>query len=577
VSVEFKNFSFTHVGQEKPVLRDITFKIAEGSAVGIVGRAGSGKSTLLKALNGLVPKIDTGYQDGDVIVDGLNTKDHDVPELAKHVGLVLDNPVTQLFCLTVEDDIAFGPANLSLSDEEIMERKRFALESTRLVGFETRNPSDLSGGEQQSCAIAGILAMGPKIIAMDEPIAMLDPVGKRRVVSVLQEVAKRYKSTIIVSESGADIEVIAGYVDRMILLHDGEVILDAPTREALKSDLMEEVGRPQATELFLRLRKIKPGIPIPITLEEAVGYLRDELKAGKMEIPKGIPAESRAKKVERPKEPIIRVRNLHHVYEGGVRALRGVDLNIYEGEIVGLIGQNGSGKTTLSLHLVGILRPTNPDAEVIVEGLNVHDPKTPVSEIIKHINYMFQNPDDQLFSEKVGDEIAFGPKMIGLPEDEIKKRVAEALKVFDIEGHENDYIARLPRNLKTYVSMGSILSLKPKILIIDEPTTGLDRRGILAVMDVLTGLHREGRTILIITHSMETVARYCSRVVVMKEGKILIDGPTREAFSKPEALEEAFIRPPQITQLGQRLMDLGFPPDMLTVDEMYGVVGKNLA
>ncbi len=579
MSVEFRNFSFLPLGREEPILKNINLRISPGSTVGIIGRTGAGKSELLKALNGIVPRAEVGVQEGDVIVDGMNTKDHEIFELATHVGILLDNPSTQLFALTVKDDIAFGPANLGLPVDEIERRIESALSASHLEGFETRAPNDLSGGEQQSCALAGILAMEPRVLALDEPITFLDPVGKQRVLSLVKGLSKKLKSTTIIAESGSDIEPLAEFVDQVVVLHEGQILMDDSPKSVLTSDLLKKigVGQPSVTELFLNLRRKRKGLTVPITLDEAVDSMKKLLRESKAAQKKLTRRKRRKKTAKRGEgEPIIRVRDLEHVYEGTppVKALQGISFEIREGEMVGLIGQNGSGKTTLSYHLVGLLKPTNPDAEVVVDGLDLT--KEPISEIIKHINYVFQNADDQLFSETIFDEVAYGPKMLGLPETEIEQKVMDTLGFFRIEKNRDDPISFLSTNLKTYTAVASILSMEPKILIVDEPTTGLDRAGIKVIMEVLKDMNRKGRTIIVITHNMDTIAEYCTRVLVMKKGNLLLDGPVREIFSQPEILAESNVYPPQITQMGQKLATYGLPPDVMTVQEMTGILGNLL-
>jgi energy-coupling factor transport system ATP-binding protein len=570
--IEFKDYTFTYLGSTVPSLKEINLDIEEGSAVGIVGPAGSGKSTLLLSLNGIPEEI-PGIQKGDVIVDGLNTKECEMFELAKHVGIVLDNPTTQLIALTVIDDIAFGPSNLGLPMNEIQNRIEFAIDAARLKGFERRNPNELSGGEQQSLAIAGILAMRPKVLAMNEPVAMLDPIGKQRVFSVINTITKEFKTTSIISESGVDIESIAGYLDRIIIIHNGEIQMDDTPRKVLENEIVERlgIGRPQVTDLFLRLRKELKDVPVPINLGEAVEFLKEEFKKGRLKPLKEQPEE---RKVEKIGEPVVRIRNLHHEYPGGVEALKGVSFDIYDGEIVGLIGQNGSGKTTLSFHLVGVLKPTNPDAEVMVSGQNVI--KGSIGDAIKYTNYVYQNPENQLFQETVKEEIAYGLKLRDLPQEEIDKKVKDVLDFFKIQAYKEEYIMFLPRDIKTFVSIASLMVLDPKVLIIDEPTTGLDRNKSEEMMNILMEFRKAGHTLILISHNMELVAKYCQRVIVMKEGKVLLDGTAREVFSKHEILAQSNIKPPQITMLSQEMHKLGFPQEFLTVDEAFDVLVKAL-
>ncbi|MCK4900975.1 MAG: ATP-binding cassette domain-containing protein, partial [Anaerolineales bacterium] len=313
-AIEYKDFSFRYIHQKGKALEGITLEIESGSVIGILGPAGAGKSTLVKALNGLVPLVDIGYQDGDVIVEGLNTRDYEVNHMARHVCLVLQNPEIQIFLTRVRDDIAFGPANLGIPRKEVFERVDKALEDTELVSMADRNPNDLSGGEQQALAIAGVLAMEPTIMAFDEPISMLDPIGKEHVMYLIRQVTEIRKTTSVTTESGADIEAIAEGVDEIILLDDGKLIMRGTPREVLVSDAVYEagVGRPQVTELILELNNRGHQFDqIPITLTEAHEIVRQKLST------LGITS------IERPPsyalndnpqfgETVLRVENIHH-------------------------------------------------------------------------------------------------------------------------------------------------------------------------------------------------------------------------------------------------------------------------
>jgi energy-coupling factor transport system ATP-binding protein len=577
-AIEFKDFSFRYLNTDEPVLRHINLTIEEGQIVGILGPAGAGKSTFVQTLNALVPKVNIGYQDGDLIVRGMNTRDHEVSEMAQSVSLVLQNPDVQIFSLTVKDDVAFGPANLGLPREEIWQRVNTAMQETQMTEFADRNPNDLSGGEQQSLALAGAMAMRPRTLALDEPVAMLDPVGKEQVFDLVKRVSRgdRHMTTII-TESGADVEAIADSVDRVIGLQNGEIVLDGTPDEVLQSSKLEEmgVGRPQVTELFLELHARGLDFPrIPITLEQAAGLIRERLVAmgcRAVQLPPGFAAPGNGAAFG---GPVIQVKNLEHTYPPDVRALRGVSFEVREREMVGIIGQNGSGKTTLARHLVGLLKPTNRQAELRVLGKDLK--KLHLEQIIQMINYVFQNPDDQLFAETVHDEIAFSGQMLGWKKDKIEDAVKEALAAFDLQEHENDYIMGLAENLKTYLAITCVLPLHPRILLIDEPTTGLDTRGEVLMMKNLRRLRDRGETIVIITHNMKTVAGHCDRAIVMRQGEIILDGPTRDVYARADVLEQADIRPPQITQLGQRLADLSFPPNVLTVSEMADLLQFNL-
>ena len=576
--VEFRKVTFTYPQTTKPTLKNINITIEEGTVVGLIGPTGSGKSTLIRALVGIVPRITGGLLEGDIIVNGLNVKDHEIYEIAQHVNIVLDDPNVQLLGLTVFDDISMGPCNLGLSREEIFERVSFSLEVTGLKGFERRNPNDLSGGEQQLVAIASVLAMKPKIIALDEPFAMIDPIGKKMVASALRSLIEKYSPTIIISESGSDIELLMEIAQRVIVINDGEIIFDGNPRDLVLTDILPRLGirRPQVTELYIKLREDFPSDAPPLTLDEAVTYFQKVVshrisfqqdKTSKLSEP-----ESENNKVVSSKsQPIIKVRNLHHVYYPDIQALKGVSLDIYPETIVGIIGQNGSGKTTLAKHLVGILKPSNNDAQIIVDGKDVL--RTSFYDLIKSINYVFQNPDIQLFCNTVEEEISFGLKNMGIKKEEIERRISVLLKLLKLDDYRQHHPASLPKHLRKRIVFASILAMDPKIIILDEPTTGLDTHEIERLMGVVMNLRKNGKTIIIISHDMETIAKYTDYVYVMHEGRVISHGTPRQVFSEVEILEKTDIMPPQITRLFQ---SISLRANILTVEEAYNFLLSSL-
>ncbi len=559
-----------HAGDVEAV-KNVHFTVKKGEYVVITGAVGSGKSSLLYSLNGTIPKlIPNSVLEGDVSVLGRSIKDIEVADASRSIGLVLEDPDTQITQMTVEDDLAFGPSNMGLPPEKLRERVEFAVKNVRLEGLEKRNPRSLSGGQKQAVAIGGVLSFMPDIVALDEPISMLDPIGKIDVLSRLRDLNRRSGMTVIVTDSGMEVESFADYADRVIVMSQGTILKAGTPHEILTdTEVMKSssLRLPQVTELCMKMGAHGPATPV--TLAEAEKYVADRLRGKKL------PHRSPQADTASHGEPLIVVKNLRHAYPGlerGIEALRGVSFTIRKGEFVALIGQNGSGKSTLALHLVGILKPTNKDAVIEVAGLNAARAKS--KELIKRINYVYQNPDDQIFCEKVQEEIAFGLEAQDLTIEEIKKRTTEAMNIFGLEPLKDEYIVHLDRGRRTYVSISAIMALKPDTLIIDEPTTGLDEQDSLAVMRELENLTKAGKTVIAITHNMNLAAAYANHVIVMHEGAVLLDGTPREVFAQSEVLAKSYIAPPQITQLSQRLKQFGFPPDVLSVDEMVGLVER---
>jgi len=579
-TIKYEDFSFRYLHQKKTekALDNISFELDKGLVVGVIGKAGAGKSTLVKTLNGLCPQVDIGYADGNVFIDGDKVSDFEVNELAKKVGIVLQNPEMQLFSLTVYDDAAFGPSNLGVPAEEINKRVERVLEKLELSSHRHRSPNNLSGGEQQLLAIAGILAMEPKVLAFDEPISMLDPIGKEQVLNAMFSVAEKSDTISIITESGADIEAMADFVEYIIVLDQGKIIATGKPSEVLISPIVEKigVGRPQITQVFLSLKQAGLKVDeIPVTLKDGIRVVRNQLKKHKIETIK-IPKDSQ-KKERSFGEKVIEVNNLHHVYKNGVHALKGISLDIQQGQMVGIIGQNGSGKSTLAKHLVGLLKPTNKDAVLRIGGLDCMQKKIKLEDIIKKSNYIFQNSDDQLFAETVLEELEFAPKMLEMTKEKMDEEVRHAMDIFNLWESRNRYVYGLEEDLKTYLAIACVLPMHPEILLIDEPTTGLDTQGERIMMESLHRLNDEyGKTIIIITHNMKTVANHCDRAIVLSKGEIILDGPPKEVYSQSEKLLEADIYPPQVTRLGQELRDYGLPDNVLTVEEMVEILKLNL-
>jgi len=263
-------------------------------------------------------------------------------------------------------------------------------------------------------------------------------------------------------------------------------------------------------------------------------------------------------------EPIIQVNDLWHVYPDGTEALRGINLEIYSGELIALIGQNGSGKTTLAKHFNGLLKPTK--GSVLVNKNDVS--KTPIDKLATFVGYAFQNPDHQICKETVENEVAFGPRNLGLPEEEVKKRTDQAIELLLLDHVKTEHPFFLSRALRRRLAVASVLAMEPLVIVVDEPTTGMDALGAYSIMNFLKRLNDMGKTIIIITHNMRIVAEYAKRTIVLSQGKVLLDGSTTDVFSQPEILKQAFISPPQITQLAQNVVELGFRPNIMSVKEM---------
>ena len=560
LAVSIKELKFRYRGEKKLALDGISLDISKGEFLVIMGASEAGKSTLAACFNGLIPHYTRGAIKGEIIVQGTNTADSSVPELAENVGIVFQDFEAQLFSTNVELEVAFGPENFAVPREEIGRRIEENLKYVGLEEFRNRAPFTLSGGQKQKLAIASVLAMQPTILVMDEPTTDLDPISKQGIFDITNQLRKRGDITLIVVEHETE---EALYADRIALIKDGKLVQVGRVEEILKEvELLEELGvMPLGIPKFFK----SMGYPdLPLTPDEGIETFH---KTGW-----NISEEKYAQLLDKEKlvaqhdsQPIFQCRNLEHTYPNGVKALTGIDMDIYKGEIVAIVGQNGSGKTTLAKHLNALLLPTKGD--VLVDGL--HTKEQGVFKIGQKVGFVFQNPDHQIFSELVYDEIAFGPRLREVPEEEVDKRVKEALEAVGLTGFEKEDPFSLTKSGRQRVAVASVLAVQPDVLILDEPTTGLDYKEQRSMMDMVRRLNDQGSTIIFVTHHMWVVAEYAQKVFVIKDGQILLNGTTREVFAQEETLKASYLRPPHFVQFSNQL-----GKTFLTPDEMISCIER---
>lgn len=559
--VSMKDVQYRYRGQKEYALDGVNLDLAKSEFLVLMGPSEAGKSTLAATINGLIPHFHKGKLKGDIIVLGQNTKQKTVAQMSEIVGMVFQDFEAQLFSTNVELEVAFGPENFAVEREEIKKRIDENLNYVGLDAFRKRPPSTLSGGQKQKLAIASVLALKPTVLVMDEPTTDLDPISKMGVFEITHRLCKRDDLTLLIVEHETEEALFA---DRVALLKDGKLVKVGPTREILSDvDLMESLG-----VMPLGIPKFFKGIgltELPLTPDEGVKTFHDQnLKISPLAYEALVNQEKTA--LAKLNKPLIACRNLEHTYPSGVKALNDVSMTIYEGDMVAIIGQNGSGKTTLAKHFNGLLMPTA--GEVDVNGLPTKDQG--VFKLGQKVGYVFQNPDHQIFSETIFDEVSFGPRLRKLPEDQIKGRVEEALEAVGLAGMEKEDPFTLTKSGRQRVAVAAVLATKPEVLILDEPTTGLDYKEQKSMMDMVRQLNENGSTIIFVTHHMWVVAEYAKRAIVMKDGKIILEGTTREVFSQGEALRAAFLRPPHFVEFSARVGYTFLTPEEM-VNSLEGV------
>lgn len=486
----------TDEGEPVKALNELDFSILPGSFTGIIGPTGAGKSTLCMALTGIIPNPDDGTMRGTMTVAGRNTAECGIAELSSDVGYVQQDPESQLFCASVEDELAFPMESRGVDPGRMDERIDGLLHLVGMDGYRRRVPTSLSGGQMQRVAIAAALACHPRILVLDEPTAALDPEGTREVFQALDTIRATRELTIVMAQQ--DTDGLARYADHIMLLDSGSIT-------AFDDTTLFTTHRDKLIELGVALPGREPGPPAIMT----GGEDHDDRRA-----------QSDAE--QRP--PAIRFDHVTYRYpEGGngTAALDDVSLAVGKGAFVGLIGRNGSGKTTLARHLNGMLHPTA--GEVTVDGLQVRGRR--VGEMARHVGYAFQNPDHQIFCATTREEIAFGPLCLGVPREEISRRVERLLRRFRLEEVADQSPATLGYGQRRLVAFASVLAMETPILVLDEPTAGLDRRLSGMILDAASERNRHGVTMVMISHDMRAVRTHCTYLIELEDGHVHAAGP----------------------------------------------------
>lgn len=551
--IKIDNFTFYYGDAEEPALRDVNLRIEDGEFVLVTGPSGGGKSSLCRCLNGLIPHFYGGKVAGSVEVQGLDVIKHSPKEMATRVGMIFQDPENQLVTLDVEREIAFGMENLAFPRDLIAKRLEESLDTLGISGLRYRQVHELSGGEKQKVAIASVLALHPEILVLDEPTSELDPKSAEEVLAITQRLNDELGITVILIEHRLD--RVIQHVDRLLVLDGGGVVADGSTREILSNSYQEitrlGVGLPPIIKLAQGLKNAGISIAgLPLTVKEGRVMLN-----GLFQKPFELPAQPEEKGYGKA---VINVEKLWYVYPEGPTALKSISLSVGEGEFLAIMGRNASGKTTLVKHFNGLLKPTK--GGVTVDGIDTR--KATVAELARKVGFVFQNPNDHLFADTVEEEIAFSLRNQGLEGDEIELRVDEMLRRFGLEDYRSQYPRSLSGGEKQRVALASVLAVQPKVLILDEPTRGMEYRLKSDLMGLLREYTNQGNTVILVTHDVETVAEYADRVILLSEGEIVVDGRKRDVLSR------ALLFSPQINRLVQAFGKYGVPDNILTVDEL---------
>ena len=540
-------------------LDHVNLNVEPGQFISILGHNGSGKSTFAKHINALLTP-----SEGTIWVDEMNTSDDEYTFAVRQTaGMVFQNPDNQIIASVVEEDVAFGPENIGVPTEQIVERVDKSLKMVGMTKYKAHSPNKLSGGQKQRVAIAGVMAMEPKCIILDEPTAMLDPDGRADVLRAVHTLNREKGITVILITHYMEEVVDSDYV---YVMEKGKVFMEGKPREIFKDvELLKEhsLDVPQVTLLAHELRKA--GLDLPecvLTRKELVDALTE---LGMKKAAAGQTTEKPVAEADADKKNVLILDHVSYKYSPNtayeVKALDDVNLSIKEGEFIGIIGHTGSGKSTLVQHLNGLEKAT--EGTIYYNGQDIYDKDFDIRDLRTQVGMVFQYPEHQLFETTVFKDVQYGPKNQGLDEKEQIKRAYEALGLVKLP--EELYLAspfELSGGQKRRAAIAGVIAMKPAVLILDEPTAGLDPKGRDDILGLISDMHEKRKdTVILVSHSMEDVANYVDRIIVMDAGRPAFDGTPKEVFAHYKELEKMGLAAPQVTYVMNDLKEMGYDVD----------------
>ena len=597
--IDCRGVSFSYDGVT-PALDGIDLNIEDGEFFCILGGNGSGKSTFAKHLNALLQP-----DAGAVRINGMDASDPElVYDIRSTAGMVFQNPDDQLVATLVEDDVAFGPENLGVPSAQIAQRVREALKGVGLVGFERHETHALSGGQKQRVALAGVLAMEPRVLILDEASSMLDPRGRKGLMKVCRALHDRGMTIVMITHVMEE----AAEADRVAVFRAGRVaMLGAPEEILTRADELAQLNLDMPASCCLGRALREKGVPVCAQVREVdmvaeIAQVYAERSGADVA---GRPSASDSRVLDHASsaadgmvasEPVIEISHLSHSYTLSARerrrwrkhsttvgasgkqtlwgndpnspwALRDVSLTVRRGEFLGLAGHTGSGKSTLVQHLNGLIRPQ--EGGVCALGLDLSSKKG-ASAVKAKVGVVFQYPERQLFAETVAQDVAFGPRNLGLPQDEVVRRVATSLARVGLDlaaiGDKSPF--ELSGGQQRRVAFAGVLAMEPEVLVLDEPMAGLDPTARRDFLELIDRLHREGLTVVMVSHSMDDLANCCDRIVVMNEGAVFAEGTPAQVFAHANELKSIGLGVPAAQRMALSLVQAGVP---LRCDKLYTV------
>ncbi|MGV7019318.1 ABC transporter ATP-binding protein [Gardnerella vaginalis] len=550
-------------------LNNISLSIEAGEFVGIIGPSGSGKTTLASIFSGAIPHHYSGELSGIVKIAGQETKNLALTNIACLIGSVIQDIDAQMVAANVEDEILFGLENFGVAHNEIPNRIDEALQIVGISDLRNRDLDTLSGGQKQKVAIAAILALKPKVMVLDEPTCALDPVSSKMIFSILKDLNKNFGITVVVIEQ--KVALLSEYCKRLVVLSNGTLSLDLPVGQALKNmDLLYSIGinYPRTTHLVndLQRESVCSKSDLPVSVEDTVNTIVNTINSGNSLVSHddshsecdedkcaaAFDFSNASQNLAQNSSSCLSLQNVSFSYPSGVSALENVSFDAYPGELVTLVGRNGAGKTTVTKIINGLLKPSS--GSIFIDGKNTSNMK--ISQIAHYVSTLFQNPDRQLCKDTILEEVAFSCILLGESVKEANDHAMQVIEKLNLDPNASPFM--LSRGQRQMVALAATVVTKPKILVLDEPTCGLDYMECLRIMQVVEDLRDHGCCVIMVCHDMEVVLDFATRLIVVNDGHILEDGSISHVFENKSICDEAALCAPLLCAVSQGLVKNGF-------------------
>lgn len=541
--IEFKNYSFKYNSQVEPTLRDIDLTVYPGEKILIIGPSGSGKSTLANCINGLVPFSYAGDSTGELYIGGKKPEDLGIFGLSKTVGTVLQDTDGQFIGLTVAEDIAFVLENDCMEEEKMRKRVDAIAEIVDVKNLLHHAPGELSGGQKQRVSMAGVMIDDVDILLFDEPLANLDPATGKRAIALIDSIQKEQNKTILIIEHRLE-DALYKDVDRIVVVGDGTIVADMTPDELLSGDILKQQGIREP--LYVTALK---HAGCEIAAKDHPAHVETMNFAPYQEKVQDWFASAAQSLKEKRKEQVLAVEHLSFAYDDKHPILHDIDFSVQKGEMLSIVGKNGAGKTTLSNLICGFYEPS--EGRILLDGQDISP--LSIKERGEHIGLVMQNPNQMISKAMIYEEVALGLTVRGVPEEEIKERVYETLKICGLYPFRNWPISALSFGQKKRVSIASILVMNPEIMILDEPTAGQDYHHYTEIMEFLKRVNEEyGTTIIMITHDMHLMLEYTDRAIVIADGHMISDDTPANILTNREISDRAYLKQTSLYDMAEK-------------------------